>query len=1302
MIQNYKIRKLFRDEIILKKICLITSFLFLMGFAKAQIPWPLLPTNEIHTVFASYGNYDANIDGRGAFNTYHFHEGVDILADSGAYVIASEDGTVIGGDIGGNPYYNNILISRGADLDQGLFYMHMIPGLTNARNNRPGRRTPNWDINDIARVGDTLGTIARSPGLRTHLHFGWKVKRPNEVWFATRRTDLVAPYEVGGNTIDLLNPVAKDNRPVVDTPIYLNTANTKMTTKLYNKNTVIQGSINIFNRMYDRMTRTGEAIYDIGIKKIKWSANEIKPGNVAFVPNQVPIRFQGKFLGAEPVKPRNLLTKFLSLNLLHTIHAAYNHAVAEVRSQPRDVSSTYRNHGRYYYILTHIDRVNDSLESRDAAYYWNTKARDTSAWNASAAVAGNVADSNKNAYTPDGKYVINIVATGNGTAADTTQKKDTIFINNFNEFIYSCNATGVNKDTFCIGDPVYIKGVGYPKNRMFSISVIKARTWVDGDLIPTDGRRVANINVTSDNNGRIPPTQIWAAYAKNGATDAGYDIVVDYDGDAKYSVLKLTKVVDPLDKSLGTKGIIGNNLAAKTVRKNVSCYGKCDGKITITPSGGRPPYKYYEYCACPFPPEITNVRDSLCAGIYMTIVVDAMGCSIVITDTITEPTALQLQKTSTNVSCYGKCDGTFKLTATGGTPPYIFTPAATKTGLCAGWQYVSVKDKNGCTVNDSILITQPPQLSLNVTHTNLTCYGVCTGSYYASASGGTPPYTFSPAQSQTQLCAGTRVIKVTDAKGCYATYTVVITQPTALYATIAKTNNTSCALPCNGTVTATATGGTPPYTFYPSQSLYNLCAGTYSIIVTDSNGCTKTVTATITNVTSTLAISATSSNATCGLCNGSMAATATGGTPPYTYSPSQSLSGLCPGTYSITVTDAKGCTKTVTKTILSTTSTLAISATTSNATCGMCNGSMTATAVGGTPPYTYSPSQSLSGLCPGTYSITVTDAKGCIKTVTKTIVSATSTLAISATTSNATCGMCNGSMTATATGGMAPYTYSPSQSLSNLCPGTYSITVTDAKGCTKTITKTITSTTGSLAIAVTSTNTTCSMCNGSYTATASGGNPPYTFSPAQSMSNLCAGSYTVTVTDSTGCSATQTVQINSSSSTILLSGTVTNDSCNSCQGSISVTASGGTSPYTYNPSNFMTGLCAGTYSISVTDANNCTGFTSMTVANLCTDTIKHDTTIVTRAVNSKITGITRIKPNPFNDVIEIQFRASKTAKCFYRLINSNGVVVINRNIETMIGINSILLNVSNGLSKGIYFVELQFEGKLYREKLVKL
>ena len=122
---------------------------------------------------------------------------------------------------------------------------------------------------------------------------------------------------------------------------------------------------------------------------------------------------------------------------------------------------------------------------------------------------------------------------------------------------------------------------------------------------------------------------------------------------------------------------------------------------------------------------------------------------------------------------------------------------------------------------------------------------------------------------------------------------------------------------CNGTLTATATGGTPPYTYYPSQSLYSLCGGTYSITVTDSNGCTKTVSATITNVASNLAISATTSNATCGLCNGTMTATATGGMAPYTYSPSQYLSNLCPGSYTITVIDSKGCTKTVTKIIAS-------------------------------------------------------------------------------------------------------------------------------------------------------------------------------------------------------------------------------------------------------------------------------------------------------------------------------------------------------------------------------------------------
>ncbi len=883
----------------------------------AQIAWPLNPSNQIHRIFCGYGNYDDGIDGTGQTTgkDLHFHEGLDLLPTPGVAqnnnVIASENGTVqlvnsipqnaANGNADG--YLNHILISRGNSTTEALIYMHCTVGLTNARNLQVGELPRMWKKGDAVVAGDVLGTIAVRTGLRAHLHFGWQSKKNAEKWFVFPPQGVV---EYAGNPIDLLAPKNKNNKPVVDSSFYMTSAGVRLTTKLYNGKLVINNNVDIAVKAYDRFGPANTDVYDINVKKLEWSAVIINQCACAAVPTQTPINFTGKFLAANPPSVgRNLFSKFHNVPLLHTIYSNKSFA----KSKPRNVSATYTNAGRYYMYLTNIDQVNESLETTDAAFYWNTKAKETSVWNAQQ--AANTADSNKIALTPDGLYQIAVKATGHAGVNDITSKYDTVLINNFNEVIISCSNTGAAKDTFCTGDPLYIKGKGFPKFFTFTVSVVKHRTWPDGTVIPTNATRVAVAEVSSDGEGRIPPTMIWNAYAPNGSPDAGYEIVLDYDGDATYSTPKLNFVVDPIDKSIGgTVGIIGSNLKATSTRKHVSCYGKCDGKITITATGGKPPYQYYyEYC-CPGP----RVRDSLCAGTYITTVIDALGCRFDVFDTITEPPLLKLQKTSTNVTCKGKCDGTITLSATGGTAPYTFTPSKTQTGLCAGWVYVSVKDKNGCVAADSVLITEPTALTLDLNKTNLTCFGVCNGFVSATASGGTPPYSFSPAQFQTGLCAGTYSVTVTDAAGCTKTLSTTITQPPS-FTLSAGSTNTSCGA-CNGTVSASASGGTPPYNYFPAQTQTNLCAGSYTVTAVDSNGCTASQTVTVNQDGSSVFLSGTATNDSCNTCRGSISVSASGGFSPYTYSPSSVLTNLCAGSYTVSVTDAKQCTTSQTFTVL--------------------------------------------------------------------------------------------------------------------------------------------------------------------------------------------------------------------------------------------------------------------------------------------------------------------------------------------------------------------------------------------------
>ncbi|AEA44795.1 gliding motility-associated C-terminal domain-containing protein [Fluviicola taffensis] len=213
---------------------------------------------------------------------------------------------------------------------------------------------------------------------------------------------------------------------------------------------------------------------------------------------------------------------------------------------------------------------------------------------------------------------------------------------------------------------------------------------------------------------------------------------------------------------------------------------------------------------------------------------------------------------------------------------------------------------------------------------------------------------------------------------------------------------TGCGATCSGTASTTVSGGTTPYTYSWSNgastaNLTTLCAGTYTVTVTDAGGCSMTAQATVTNSASTLSVQATSTNETCQtLCNGTASTTITGGTAPFTIlwsnsASSATISNLCPATYTVQVTDQNGCTGSAQTTVSNGTSPINVAVTSANETCaGACDGGLTGSASGGTGPYAYLWSDNgtfanISNKCPGTYSVIVTDQNGCTGNASGTI-----------------------------------------------------------------------------------------------------------------------------------------------------------------------------------------------------------------------------------------------------------------------------------------------------------------------------
>ncbi|MBK8443169.1 MAG: SprB repeat-containing protein [Sphingobacteriales bacterium] len=317
----------------------------------------------------------------------------------------------------------------------------------------------------------------------------------------------------------------------------------------------------------------------------------------------------------------------------------------------------------------------------------------------------------------------------------------------------------------------------------------------------------------------------------------------------------------------------------------------------------------------------------------------------------------------------------------------------------------------------------------------------------ATINGGTPPVTYSWSNGATgasiSVGSGTYTVTVTDAEGCTGTATYSISIPSAPTVTIAASGSASCTGGTGGaTLTANVTSGTAPYTYLWStgattQSISSVAAGTYTVTVKDSKGCEDEATYTVgTPNPPTASISATGS-ASCqpGTGGATLTASATGGSAPYTYmwstgATTAAITVTAAGTYTVTVKDSKGCEDEVTYTLAPANApTAAISATGTPGCNGAGNAQLTATATGGTAPYTYmwstgATTASISGVAAGTYTVTVKDSKGCEDDATYTLTDPLAPTVSIAPTGNVTCDGEGGvTLTAAASGGKSPYTY---------------------------------------------------------------------------------------------------------------------------------------------------------------------------------------------------------------------------------------------------------------------------------------
>ena len=693
-----------------------------------------------------------------------------------------------------------------------------------------------------------------------------------------------------------------------------------------------------------------------------------------------------------------------------------------------------------------------------------------------------------------------------------------------------------------------------------------------------------------------------------------------------------------------TIGNIAGPVATIFSSNNVTCFGLNDGSATATVAGGVIPFTFLWMPGGQTLPTATN----LTAGTYTVTATDVNGCIASTSVTITEPTFLGLGVSGVNPTCFNACNGSLTSTPSGGTTPYAYSwspggvTTPTVTGACAGTYTLQITDANGCLVFTPYTLINPVAFTISSTSTNVTCSGLCNGTATANPVTGTGPFTYSwsdisgqTTQTATGLCAGTYTVTATDAGGCTASSTSIITSPLSMTVSIAAFGNNSCFNSCDAFATAAVAGGSAPYSYnwtpggIAGASVNNLCAGTYTVTVTDANGCTAMTTVVLTQPNALLA-SITSTNVTCfGACNGSATAVYTGGTGPYafqwtpSFATTPTITSVCAGVQNLTVTDANGCTANAVATITEPT-VLAVSTTTTNSNCGVANGSACATITGGVPPFSYlwnDPSAQTTScansISAGVYNISITDGHGCMVTGVANVNDNSAPVVTIPVSANVTChGAANGSAQAAIVGGIVPYNilWAPTglttAFINSLSGGIYSVTVTDSVGCIGTASVTINEPGTLVSGILASTNVTCNLsCNGSAAVGTGGGTAPYTYlwndvatQTTPTATGLCAQGYTVTVTDANGCTSTSSTMITSPPALIATLVSTTNVSCNGGNnGAITISVAGGTPGYTYawtpsvgsGPS--VTGLAAGTYVVVVTDQHGCTATLSIVI-----------------------------------------------------------------------------------------------------------
>jgi len=702
---------------------------------------------------------------------------------------------------------------------------------------------------------------------------------------------------------------------------------------------------------------------------------------------------------------------------------------------------------------------------------------------------------------------------------------------------------------------------------------------------------------------------------------------------------------------------------------NNICFGECNGEIDVSASGGSPVLVALwidSNGVAPVNPQLTSLT-GLCNGTYIYEVTDATNC------VTTQPITITSPQTSVGFSVSPLCPGDLvanvQALATGGNPPPTYTwldPVTgnvnnnVQIGLLPGSYDLEIEDGLGCRDTFNLTFFVPSAISSSAVVTNALCQGICNGGIDVTIVGGTSPYNVKwydlignpTTEDLASVCTGNYNMAIEDNNNCLDTLKAVNVAATVTISTISTEIQATCDGLCDGKVWVTASSGVPNYIYNwydapPANVLLdtasNMCVGTYSVEVTDQQGCIDTATAT---VSAPVVVSGSFINTVQNLCaqdcNGSTELSVSGGATPIDIlwlnipgAPitTPAVGNLCNGSYRVSATDQNGCQDLDTIEITSQSGTVTFA--TTNPSCGGYNdGAITATIVGAPSPPIPSlvwlnlpgppTSVNVSNLTAGTYNLEMTDLNNCIDTFPVTLIDPFPAIDLKTDSQVVSCfGLCDGKAWATPSGGAAPlfYTwYSPvgvgtgllPDTAVNLCVGNYFVAVVDANDCKDTATISITDP-FIVSLSSDSKRPCFGVCDGKAVVAVSGEVTPFTYvwddgPPATTdsvLNNACAGKHKVVVTNATGCSITDSITFTENTQITALVSSSKATCTNFTNGSASIIPSGGVTPFQYlwtngaaytsvvpNPSD----LGIGKYYIVTSDSIGCSYRDSVTIS----------------------------------------------------------------------------------------------------------